>query len=166
MSQDASVQENRTSGLRPGSAYHRRRGLDAAWLCWHHQGNLVGRACELLDHYQRQYLGVDTPARRHHRSRGRIRRLVESGLGATAGDLHRHHLGVSELQVHPVRAPAGLNDHLHRPAGGPLCRLSDFAVHETRRAFVSNCHDLGANQRLSKRSSMTGRIFDEIERRF
>ena len=62
MSQDVSVGENRISGLRPGFAYHRRRG---------------------------------------------------------------HHLGVSELQVHSARALAGLNDHLHRPAGVPLSGLSD-----------------------------------------
>jgi hypothetical protein len=30
----------------------------------------------------------------------------------------------------------GLNDHLHRPAGSPLSRLSDFAVNESRRAYV------------------------------
>jgi hypothetical protein len=77
-----------------------------------------------------------------------------------------HHLGFSERQVHPVRALVGLNDHLHRSAGTPLSRLSDFAVHESRRTYLSVGRDLGANQRLSKRSRMTGRILDEIERRF
>jgi hypothetical protein len=103
MSQDVSVRKNRMSGLRPGFAYHRRRG---------------------------------------------------------------RHIGDSELQVHPVRALLGLNDHLHRPAGSPLTGLSDFAVNEMRRAYVCVGRHLGANQRLSKRSPMTGRIFDEIERQF
>jgi hypothetical protein len=102
MSQDVSVWENRMSGLRPGCAYHRRRG---------------------------------------------------------------HHLGVSELQVHPVRALVGLNDHVHRPAGGPLSRLSDLAVQESRRTHLSVGRDLGVNQRLSKRSQTTGRILVETERR-
>jgi hypothetical protein len=35
-----------------------------------------------------------------------------------------------------------------------------------RRAYVCVGRHLGANQRLSKRSPMTGRIFDEIERQF
>jgi hypothetical protein len=103
MSQDVSVGESRVSGLRPGFAYHRRRG---------------------------------------------------------------HHLGVSERQVHPVRALLSLNDHPHRPAGGSLSRLSDFAVHESRRTYLSVGRDLGANQRSSKRSRTTGRILDEIERRY
>ena len=62
------------------------------------------RERELLDHYERQYLGMDTPGRRHHRSRGGFRRLFGSGLGALAGNLHRRHLGVCELRVHPVGA--------------------------------------------------------------
>jgi hypothetical protein len=73
MSQDVSVRESRRSDLLPGTAYQRRRALDAAWLRWHRQGNLVHR----------------------------------------------------ELCV---------------------------------------CRDLGANQRISKRSAMNGRIVDEIER--
>jgi hypothetical protein len=77
-----------------------------------------------------------------------------------------HYLGVRERQVHPVQARVGLNDYLHRPAGGPVSRLSDLAVHESRRTYLSVGRDLGANQRLSKRSRTTGRIFDEIERRY
>ena len=76
-----------------------------------------------------------------------------------------HHLGVSERQVHPVRAVVGLNDHLHRPAGGPLSRVSDLAVREIRRTYLSVGLDLGVNQHLSKRSQTTGRILDENERR-
>ena len=34
--------------------------LDAVWLCWHRQGNLVQREYEPLDRSERQYLGVDT----------------------------------------------------------------------------------------------------------
>jgi hypothetical protein len=30
-------------------------------------------------------------------------------------DLHRRHLGVRELYVHPPRALAGIDDHLRRP---------------------------------------------------
>jgi hypothetical protein len=74
MSQDVSERESRRSDLLPGTAHQRRRALDAAWLRWHRQGNLVHR----------------------------------------------------ELCV---------------------------------------CRDLGANQGLSKRSRMTGRIFNEVERR-
>jgi hypothetical protein len=164
MSQDVSVRENRMRGGRPAFAYHRRRALDAVWLCWHRQGNLVQREYEPLDRSERQYLGVDTAARRHHRSRARVRRLFGSGLGATAADPHRHHLGIGELQVHPVRALVGLNDYPHRPAGSPLSRLADFAVNEGGRANVCVGPDLGANQGISKRSRMTGRVFDEIER--
>jgi hypothetical protein len=76
-----------------------------------------------------------------------------------------HHRGVSERQVHPVRALVGLNDHPHRSAGSPLSRLSDLAVHESRRTYLSVGRDLGTNQRLSKRSQTTGRILDETERR-
>lgn len=164
MSRDVSVRENRMSRRRPGFAYHRWRALDAA--CSHRQGNLVQPECEPLDRSERQYLGVDAAAWRHHRSRAKLRRPFGSGLGPTAADLHRHHLGISELQVYAVRALAGLNDHLHRLAGSPLSRLSDFAVHESRRAYMCVGSDLGASQRLRKRSPMTGRILDEIERRF
>jgi hypothetical protein len=164
MSEDVRVRENCRSGLLPDTAYRRRRALNVAWL--RRQGNLVRREREPLDRCVRQYSGMDTAARRHHRCCGRLRRLFRSGVTATAADLHRHHLGISELQVHLVRALVCLNDLLHRSAGSPLSRLSDFAVHESRRAYVCVGRDLGANQRLSKRSPMTGRIFDEIERRF
>jgi hypothetical protein len=164
MSRDVSVRENRMSRPRPGFAYHRWRALDAAYS--YRQGNLVQRECEPLDRSERQYLQVDAAAWRHHRSRAKLRRPIGSGLGPAAADLPRHHLGISELQVHAVRALVGLNDHLHRPAGSPLSRLSDFAVHESRRAYVCVGRDLGASQRLRKRSPMTGRILDEIDRRF
>ena len=86
----------------------------------HRQGDVLRRERELLDHYERQYLGMDTPGWRHHRSRGGFRRLFGSGLGALAGDLHRRHLSVRELRVHPVGALVGIDDHLHRPVGDPL----------------------------------------------
>ena len=164
MSEDVSVRENGRSGLLPDTAYRRRRALDAAWLRW--QGNLVRREREPLDCCVRQYSGMDTVARRHHRCCGRLRRLVRSGVSATAADLHRHHLGISERQVHPVRALMGPNDHLRPPVGSPHNRLSEFAVHESRRAHVCIGLDLGASQRLRKRSPLTGRVIDEIERRF
>jgi hypothetical protein len=164
MSEEVSVGENCRSGLLPDTAYRRWRALDAARL--RRQWNLVRREREPLDCCVGQCSGIATAARRHHRCCGRLRRLFRSGVSATAADLHRHHLGVSELQVHPVRALVGLNDHLHRLAGSPLSRLSDFAVHESRRAYVCVGSDLGASQRLRKRSPMTGRILDEIERRF
>jgi hypothetical protein len=164
MSEDVSVRENCRRGLLPDAAYRRRRALDAAGL--RRQGNLVPREREPLDCCLRRYPGMDTAAQRHHRCCGRLRRLFGSGVSATAADLHRHHLGISELQVHPVRALVGLNDHLHRLAGSPLSRLSEVAVHESRRAYVCVGSDLGASQRLRIRSPMTGRILDEIERRF
>jgi hypothetical protein len=164
MSEDVSARENCRRGLQQDAAYRRRRALDAAWL--RRQGNLVRREREPLDCCVRQYSGIDTAAQRHYRCCGRLRRLFGSGVSATAADLHRHDLGISELQVHPVRALAGLNDHLHRSAGSPLSRLPYVAVNEGRRAYACVGRDLGANQRLSKRSAMTGRIFDEIERRF
>jgi hypothetical protein len=166
MSQEVSVRENCMTGRRPGFAYHQQRALDAVRLCWHCQGNLVQRVCEPLDRSERQYMGVDTAAWRRHRSRARLRQLFGSGLGATAGDLHRRQLGISELQVHSVRALLGFDDHLHRPAGNPLRRLSDFAVKESRRPYVRVGRHLRANRGLSKRSPTTGRIFDEIERRY
>jgi hypothetical protein len=64
-----------------------------------------------------------------------VRENCRSGL-----DLHRYHLGISELRVHPVRALVGLNDLLHRSVGSPLSRLSEFAVHESRRTYVCGRH--------------------------
>jgi hypothetical protein len=128
MSEDVRVRENCRSGLLTDTAYRRRRALNAAWL--RRRGNLVRREREPLDRCVRQYSEMDTAARWHHRCCGRLRRLFGSGVSPTAEDLHRHHLGISELQVHPVRALVGLNDHLHRSAGSPLSRLPYFAVNE------------------------------------
>jgi hypothetical protein len=163
MSQDVSVRENRGSSLRRGTTFRRRCTLNAARPRWHRQGNLVHRERKRLDRYESQYLGMDTPGRRQ-RSRSWFQHPFRSCLGAVALDPHRHNLGVCEPQVPPVRAPVDLNDHVHGPAGGPLSRLSDFAVHASRRAFSCVGRDLGANQGISKRSRMIGRVFDEIER--
>jgi hypothetical protein len=56
MSQDVSVR-GRRSGLRRDTAHHRQRALDAAGPRRHRQGDLVHPERELLDHYERKYLG-------------------------------------------------------------------------------------------------------------
>jgi len=119
MSQDVSVR-GRRSGLRRDTTHHRQRALDAAGPRGHRQGDLVHPERELLDHYERKYLGMDTPGWRHRRPSGRLRRLFRSGLGALARDSYRHHLGVRELHIPPVRTLVSTDDHLHRLAGDPL----------------------------------------------
>ena len=55
-------------------------------LAGHRQGDVLHRERELLDHYECQYLGMDTPGWRHQRSRGWFRRFFGSALGALVGD--------------------------------------------------------------------------------
>ncbi len=165
MSQDVSVRETRMSSRRLGLAYHRRRALDVVRLCCHRQSSFVQRECGPLDRSERQYLGVDLATRRHDRPPTRLRRIFRRSTGATVGDVHRHPLGISGPKVHPSRAKVG-HTIIFSGVRVHSADCPTFQSINSSRASVCVGRDLRTCRRLSNRPRTTGRILDEIERRF